>query len=169
MNEKGNSGWSDIQTVVPGSINHPTVEVKTTENNNGTDTEAQNTAVHKQSWFVAVVVIVIFLLIVLFVALLITRKRGERYPVGKREKKRAGILDVGDEPDFNTYPLKPSRQNGNGVPRQNSGGSLPNKDPDRDSLDEYGEDRFDEDAASLIGAYNDDRRPHNTVDEPEFV
>ena len=64
-----------------------------------------------------------------------------------------------------------SRQNGNenGVNRQNSGASLPNRDPDRDSLDDYEDDRFEEDAASLIGAYNDDRRANKHVDQPEFV
>ena len=67
------------------------------------------------------------------------------------------------------YEFSQPRHNGNGVSRQDSGGSLPNKDPDRDSLDEYGEDRFDEDAASLIGAYNDDRKANKYVDEPEFV
>lgn len=46
--------------------------------------------------------------------------------------------------------------------------SLPNRDADRDSLDEYGEDRFGEDAGSLIGEYNDDTKP-STVVGPEFV
>lgn len=36
---------------------------------------------------------------------------------------------------------------------------MPYRDPDRDSLEAYGEeDRFAEDAASLIGVYNDDRK-----------
>lgn len=65
------------------------------------------------------------------------------------------------------YILK-RRQNGNGINRQNSGGSFPNRDPDRDSLDEYGEDRFGEDTGSLIGAYNDDRGAQ-TVGNAEFV
>ena len=38
VNEKGESEWSDVQTVVPGSPINPTVEVKTTENN-GTDSK----------------------------------------------------------------------------------------------------------------------------------
>lgn len=43
--------------------------------------------------------------------------------------------------------------------RQNSNASMPYRDPDRDSLEAYGEeDRFAEDAASLIGVYNDDRK-----------
>ncbi|XP_028417506.1 fibronectin type III domain-containing protein-like [Dendronephthya gigantea] len=156
VNEKGPSETSDIETVKPGQ-------------EEGETPIAQSSPIYKRSWFVAMVVIVCLLLILLLIALLITRKRGERYPVGKREKKRAGILDVGEEPDYNMYPMKPARPNGNGISRQDSGVSDPNRDPDRDSLDDYGEDRFDEDAASLIGAYNDDRRHNKAVDEPEFV
>ncbi|XP_028417508.1 fibronectin type III domain-containing protein-like, partial [Dendronephthya gigantea] len=71
--------------------------------------KAQNSPIYKRSWFVAIVVIVCLLLILFLIALLITRKRGERYPVGKREKKRDGIPDVGEEPDYNMYPMNPAK------------------------------------------------------------
>ena len=60
------------------------------------------------------------------------------------------------------------RKNGHGMNRNGSRSSLPNRDPDRDSLDEYGEDKFGEDAGSLIGEYNDDKKL-STVAGPEFV
>lgn len=41
---------------------------------------ALKSPVYKKSWFIAVVVVVCFLLLVLLAMLLITRKRGERYP-----------------------------------------------------------------------------------------
>ena len=61
------------------------------------------------------------------------------------------------------------RNAGNGRNRNNSTGSFANKDPDRDSLDDYGEDRFGEDAGSLIGEYNDDRNTGGATEGPEFV
>lgn len=152
-NAFGKSERSDFNKTFPGK-KEPTAKARTSP-------------IYKRSWFVAVVVVVCVLLLILLIALLITRKRGERYPVGKREKRRAGILDDAEEPESDAYPMKPPRHAGNGLNRNNSRDSLPNKDADRDSLDDYGEDKFGEDAASLIGEYNDDKKP--TSVGPEFV
>ena len=67
------------------------------------------------------------------------------------------------------YPFLLCRNAGNGHKRNNSTGSFANRDPDRDSLDDYGEDKFGEDAGSLIGEYNDDRKTSAPGGGPEFV
>ncbi|XP_028410833.1 contactin-4-like [Dendronephthya gigantea] len=113
----------------------------------GAPVQAESAVPHKRSWFTVIVVVVCFLLVILFIALIssfVTRERGEKYPVGKLERTRGANLDVDEKLDYNTN--QPNTQTSQSL----------NKDPRRDSLDEYCEDRFDEDVTSLIGAYNKD-------------
>lgn len=115
------------------------------------------TPIHKSAWFIALLVLVALLLLVLIIFVLYTRHRGAKYPVGKRERKRAALID--HEPyDEEEGPFNNGAQEN--PPPYPSQGSLDKKsgESDRDSLDDYGEGpQFNEDG-SFIEEYGDEKK-----------
>lgn len=115
------------------------------------------TPIHQSAWFIALLVLIAILLIVLLIFVLYTRRRGSKYPVGKREKKRAAHLIDRESFDEEEGPYQ--HQGDENPPPYQSQGSLDKRDSDRDSLDDYGEGpQFNEDG-SFIEEYGDEKKP----------
>ncbi|XP_068759030.1 fibronectin type III domain-containing protein-like [Montipora capricornis] len=109
------------------------------------------TPVHKTAWFITLMGIVVLVLIGLCIMILYNRQKGTKYPVGKREKDRAALI-VTEPPDQLDAPNDVRTEH---PPPYKSDSSL-HRDSDRDSLDDYGEGKFNEDG-SFIQEYGDER------------
>ncbi|KAL9959377.1 hypothetical protein ACROYT_G032696 [Oculina patagonica] len=127
------------------------------------------TPIHKSAWFIALLVLIALLFLVLIIFVLYTKHRGAKYPVGKRERKRAALIDR--EPfDEEEGPFNGGAQEN--PPPYPSQGSLEkrSRDSDRDSLDDYGEGpQFNEDG-SFIEEYGDEKKaPPDEKDQSAFA
>lgn len=127
------------------------------------------TPIYQSAWFIALLVLIAVLLLVLLIFVIYTRHRGSKYPVGKREKKRAAQLIERESFDEEEGPPFNHQREENPPPYQ-SRGSLDKRDSDRDSLDDYGEGpQFNEDG-SFIEEYGDEKKqPPDEKDQSAFA
>ncbi|XP_068713129.1 fibronectin type III domain-containing protein-like [Montipora foliosa] len=106
------------------------------------------TPIHQTAWFIALLVFIAILILVLLIFVLYDRYQGAKYPVGKRETKRAALMDR--EP----YDEEEGAFTNNGRTE-----NPPPKSPDseRDSLDDYGEGPHFNKDGSFIEEYGDEK------------
>ncbi|XP_068714977.1 fibronectin type III domain-containing protein-like [Montipora foliosa] len=111
-----------------------------------TDAAGQRTTtpIHQTAWFIALLVFIALLIVVLLIFVLYDRYQGAKYPVGKRETKRAALMD-----------REPCDEEEGAVTNNGRTENPPPKSPDseRDSLEGS---LFNEDG-SFIEEYGDEK------------
>lgn len=134
----------------------------------GIFSQRKTTPIHQTAWFIALLVLIAILILVLLIFVLYHRYQGAKYPVGKREKKRAALMDR------EAYDEEEGAFTNNGrtenPPPYHSEGSLPQSpDSERDSLDDYGEGpQFNEDG-SFIEEYGDEKKAPPDEKDPSAL
>lgn len=112
------------------------------------------TPIYKSAWFFALALLALLLLLGTIIFISYTRRKGTKYQVGKREKMRAALIE--DEEPSNQLDGPPINLRRSEQPPKYKSNSSLSRDSDRDSLDDYGEGKFNEDG-SFIQEYGDDK------------